>query len=108
MDVICVVFINLFIVPLICVAISASRNGKKIKWSAEWFVRYGCYTSILVPLAKIAASLLEKAIGQPVELYSGYYTLGAVVLAALLPYVAEVLRKMFNVKCYIEKNEEKE
>ena len=108
MDVICVVFINLFFVPLICVAISASRQGRKIECSAEWFVRYGCYTAILVPLAKILASLLEKAIGQPVELYSGYYTLGAAVLAALLPYVAEILGKMFNVKCCIEKNEEKE
>lgn len=106
MDVIGVVFINLFIVPLICVAISANRNNKKIEWSAEWFVRYGCYTAILVPVAKIVASLLEKAMCMPVELYSGYYTLGAVILAALLPYVAEVLRKMFNIKCCIEKNEE--
>lgn len=106
MDVIGVVFINLFIVPLICVAISANRNNKKIEWSAEWFVRYGCYTAILVPVAKIVASLLEKAMCMPVELYSGYYTLCAVILAALLPYVAEVLRKMFNIKCCIEKNEE--
>ncbi|MBQ2967627.1 MAG: hypothetical protein IJE10_05865 [Clostridia bacterium] len=105
MDIIGVIIINLFLVPFISMVVSANRSGKQIKCTMEFWVRYGCYVAWLVPLAKIAATCLEKAIGQPVELYSGYYTLGAVVIATLLPYVAEIFGKIFNVKCTIQKHE---
>lgn len=107
MDVIGVILINLFFVPFISVAISAGRQGKKISCSMAFWVSYGCYATLIVPFSKILASLVEKALSMPVELYSGYYTLCAIPVAALLPFVSAVLKKMFHLTCEIKKNEEK-
>ena len=98
----CVTLINLFLVPLISLAIAYGRAEKKMQCTTAFWVEYGCYVAVLVPIIKIAATLMEKVMHQPIELYSGYYTLAGVGCAALLPYVASVLKKMFNVKCTIE------
>ena len=108
MDVIGVTCINLFLVPFISLAIWYARKGETPKCTPAFRMQYACFTVILVPVIKIAATLAEKALGMPIELYSGYYTLAGIVCAAILPYAAEILKKIFNVKCTIGRNGEHE
>ena len=64
---------------------------------------YMMMTTALVPIMKGIEFLIKFWSGYRLEIYSGYYTIGAMVLAVILPYVIELIQKCFAVECEIKK-----
>lgn len=87
-----VAFINLFFVPVLPVYAYYKRSGKQLGFSLEILMEYCIVAAVLIPLTKIVLFLPAKILHTQVYIYSGYYTLAALFLAAL-PLFINILRK---------------
>ena len=99
-------FLNIFLCPMISLALSYRIRKRKLMFSAEFFVSYCILTVCNMPLTKIMVVMVEKIFDKQVELYSTYYTMLAMVSAVVLPYVWHVFRVNVSASVEINKNDE--
>ncbi len=101
-------FLNVFVVPLISLSVYARRFNKPLAFDCTNLVRYGCLTVadfIVVFFVMKAFEILFGIGGLP---SSQFYTIIAVAVAFLLPYIYEIYKKYVNISCEIkEKRKEK-
>lgn len=99
-----VTIINLFFVPMFATSIYAKRHQLLLNGSCARIISvYMMMTAALVPIMKGIVYLIDFCFTYKLKIDSGYYTLGAIIIAALLPYIAELFQKCFAVECEIEK-----
>ena len=99
--VICIV--NLFFIPIIFVYTHWKLSKKQFVFSLELFFCYGSVVPILFCTTRILLSLVRSFILIEVHLNSSKYTLVAMFVAFLFPYLIEVLKKYISVTCEIKK-----
>ena len=99
-----VTIINLLFVPMYATVIYTKRH--KLLAAGFQFRVIGVYmmmTAILVPIMKAIEYAVHFFFGYSLYVYSGYYTIAAIVVAVILPYIVELIQKCFSVECEIEK-----
>ncbi|MBQ2967625.1 MAG: hypothetical protein IJE10_05855 [Clostridia bacterium] len=99
-----VTIINLFFVPMFATSIYARRhqllqNG----FQARVIAIYMMMTAVMVPIMKGIEYMVDFCFTYDLQVNSGYYTIGAIIVAVILPYVVELFQKCFAVECEIEK-----
>ena len=99
--IICIV--NLFFIPMIFIQTYWKRNKRQLMLSFELVSCYISMVPILFLITKVFLALIRIIKPIEVHLTSSKYTLVAVLLAFLLPYVIEVFKKYVSVTCEIKK-----
>ncbi|MBR3942419.1 MAG: hypothetical protein IKJ55_03590 [Clostridia bacterium] len=104
MEVTLVTIINILFVPMFATTIYCKRHQLlQEEFKFRILAIYMMMTAALVPIMKGVEYLISFCFGYKLEIYSGYYTIGAVVVAVILPYVVELIQKCFAVECEIKK-----
>lgn len=99
-----VTIINLFFVPMFATSVYARRHQMIPNGAyARIIATYMKMTAALVPIMKGLTYLIDFCFAYKLQIDSGYYTLGAILVAVILPYVVELFQKCFAVECEIEK-----
>lgn len=98
--------INLFFVPVVLIVILYRRQARKPAFSLELLFDYCIAVACNIPVTKLFVVLFRLVTGMQLSMESSYYTVLALLSAALLPYVLEFLRKSFQVRCVITENDE--
>ena len=99
-----VIFINLFFVPILPLYMVYRKKQKPLNVNLDLLFQYCIVAACNIPLAKVFIFLAKKVGKITISIDSGYYTLAALVSAALiyLLYVyqreklVEMLCKMWN------------
>ena len=94
--------VHVFFIPMISMFIYYRRNSKKLELNAEFITKYAIYTTIIVTIAKILTSVIFKFTEIRIKIDSTYFAVIAIAVAFLLPYVYEVFKKNFHVRCEIK------
>lgn len=101
-------FINYFFVPVISLRIYSTRHTTKWEFSPEILYQYILMCVLNMPVGRVVATLAEKVMSTTILADSTKYTLLALVVAVVLPYIIEVLEKLIRVEVEIELNGTKE
>lgn len=97
-----VAFINLFFVPMLPVYAYYKRTGRPLKLTLEIFMEYCIMTVFLVPATKIILFLPSKILHTQIHIYSGYYTIAALLAATIFIFFIK-LQKVSIIWCWLEK-----
>jgi len=97
--------INLFCIPMIAMMVYYKRNKKEYLVNGEFLFRYGVYTALIPTISKCIVIIVRKLFSLEFDVDSSYYALIATVIAFLLPYLAEMIKKNWEVKVCIDTNE---
>ncbi len=101
-------FLNVFVVPLISMSVYARRFKEPLAFDCVNFVRYGCLAVADFIAVFFAMKIFEFLIGIGGDPSSQFYTIIAVTVAFLVPYIYEVYKKYVNFSCEIkERRKEK-
>lgn len=87
--------INLFFVPAIALWVHYKRHNVKLASSINLLLQYAIFCSCNVPLTKVGIFLFKKILHQDIPIDSGYYTLLAIMAAALLPGLIDWGREIY-------------
>ncbi len=99
-------FINYFCVPCISMIIYGKRNNVDMsKFSMESLMRYGIYIVVNSILTFFGFKVTEALAGIGALPSSNVYTIVAVLVAVIVPYIQEIIRKYFDVKVEIKKKD---
>ncbi len=100
-------FVNILLVPVITLSVLYRRSGKPFEKSFTCLKEY-VYAVIAVLIATFAIiKVAESLIGIGPTPESPVYTIPAVIVAFVLPYIYEVIHKYMDIKCEISaKNKE--
>jgi len=90
-----VIFLNLFFVPAVSLWVYNKRHGEKIRPTLQLLVQYAILSACNVPLTKIGVFLVRKLLDRNISIDSGYYTLLAVLAAAILPNLLDKIRTAY-------------
>ena len=90
--------VHVFFVPMISMLVYYKRNNKALDLNGEFLARYATYTSVVVTITKIIASVLSKITNIRLKIDSTYFGIIAIVVAFLLPYIYETLKKNIEIK----------
>lgn len=91
-------FLNVFLLPLIALAIRHHRNGTTMrKLDMEIIAEYGILTVILYILCGSLKLFLSETLYIDTSMDSFRYTLIVTAFAVLLPFAEEIIRKSINV-----------
>jgi len=85
-----VIFINLFVAPLLPLYVVYRKRGKRLEPNLDLLFQYGIVAVCNIPLTKIFICLIRKIAGIFISIDSGYYT-----VAALLPTIITILAYAF-------------
>ena len=100
-------FINYFFVPSISLVIFCKRNNVTMKEiQLDILAKYCIYVVIDAIATFCIFKLLLALIGIEAYSTSNVYTIIAVIVAILVPYVQEIINKYFEVRIEINKNNE--
>lgn len=80
-----VVFLNLFFVPVVSLWVYAKRYNIEPEISLFFLMQYTIFAACNVPLTKVGVVLARILLRWDISIDSGYYTLLAIIAAALLP-----------------------
>lgn len=97
--------VHVFFIPMISMLVYYRRNKKALELNGEFLVRYGIYTSVVVTIAKVIASVILKVTDIRLKIDSTYFAVIAICVAFFLPYIAEVFKKNVEIKCEIKSSE---
>lgn len=95
-------FLNVFCVPAICFHIYCRRLNKEMVFDCRNLVRYFIMSVAIFVITFIGMKVLGAVVGLSAGPDSQFYTLVAVVVSFILPYVYEVYKKYVNVSCEIK------
>ena len=94
--------INLFCIPMISMMVYYKRNNKEYRVNGEFLFRYGVYTALIPTISKVIVIITRKWFSLEFDVDSSYYALIATIIAVLLPYLVEIVKKNLEVKVRIE------
>lgn len=106
--------INLFCIPMIAMMVYYKRNQKEYLVNGEFLFHYGVYTALIPTISKMIVIVIRKMFSLEFDVDSSYYALIASVIAFLLPYMMEIIKKNCEITIkidmqdsdYIKKQEE--
>ncbi|MBQ9504978.1 MAG: hypothetical protein IJU93_08215 [Lachnospiraceae bacterium] len=87
-------FVNVFVVPMITFYIHYKRKNKEFVFSLKALLQYGIMTLIILLITKLMLMGFRILTGTDINHNAVTYTIPAVVVALLLPYVYDIWRKM--------------
>lgn len=90
-------FINLLVVPVIAFWIYYMKSNKELKADFEGLLRYAIMIACNIPMTRFFTFVFRKMSGMSVEADSSYYTLFALISAALLPVVNDFGKKLYSM-----------
>jgi len=90
-----VVCINLFFPPVIALWHYYEKDKKILDLSIKLLLQYATLTVFNIPLTKVGIFLIRKLLHKEISIDSGYYTLLAIVAAAILPELLDWIRKTY-------------
>lgn len=96
-------FINYFFIPVVSLHIYCKRREIAWKCSFELFYQYIVMCLLNLVIGRICASVVERFTSVSVLAESTKYTMLALVVAVVLPYVIEVLEKFVKVDVEVTK-----
>lgn len=91
-----VVCINLFFVPAVALWVHYKRHNDKFILSVRLLLQYAIFASCNVPLTKVGIVFFKRLLGKEIFIDSGYYTLLAILSAALLPELMDRGREAYR------------
>ena len=95
-------FINLIIVPFVGVVILYRREHRELKATMAVFSDWVLFLVSTMILCHIALALLSKVFGIYIGIQSEQYTIGATVIACLLPYAIQIAREYIRLKINLQ------
>ncbi len=99
-------FLNIFVIPLISISVLEKRGRVKASFDFRFVMQYAL-TTVLVFLATFFVfKITEVLAGISAEPSSQFYTVVAVILAWLMPYLYEIIRKYIEVRVEIRKKKD--
>ncbi|MEA4966455.1 MAG: hypothetical protein VB055_11630 [Oscillospiraceae bacterium] len=98
--------INLFFVPAVFISILYRRQSWNPVFSAELLLRYCIAVACNLPATKVLVVLVRLLLNVAISTESAYYTVLALLSAAVLPYFLELLHKCIKLNCVIVENDE--
>ena len=101
-------FINYFFIPVVSLRIYCKRHSINWKCSFELFYHYVIMCVLNLPIGRICASMVERILSTSVLAESAKYTLLALAVAIVIPYVLEVLEKLIKVDVEITKEKRRD
>lgn len=93
--------INLFFVPTITMKILYKRSGKCCHFDGQFMMQYAIYCTFISMITKILVVVIRKFMTINIEVDSSYYTPVAILVAFVLPYIIEIVKKNIQVQCSI-------
>ncbi len=99
-------FINLFIIPIISVSIYSRRSDKPVKLDFESLFLYVYFLVGILIICYVITKIPEVVYGIDIGPNSRVYSVVDACVAFILPYICEIYRKYVNIRCEIKgKNE---
>lgn len=86
--------INLFFVPMLPLYLHYRRENRPIRLCPELVMEYCIAAVCLVPVTKAVLFVPGRLLHDQIYIYSGYYTVGALIGAWLLPRLSVVWKKL--------------
>ncbi len=80
-----VICLNLFFVPAVALFEHSKQRNEELRPSLKLLVEYAILVSCNVPLTKVGVFFIKKLLQWNISIDSGYYTLLAIIAAAVLP-----------------------
>lgn len=90
-----VVLLNLFFVPAVALWIHNKRRGVEFISSLKLLLEYAIFSICNIPLTKVGIVLVRELLHWDIRMDSGYYTLLAIVSAAILPSLLDKVRETY-------------
>ncbi len=103
-----VAFINLFVVPNIGVFIFYRRYKKEFKFSMEWCCWYAVFNVLNYLMSQIFVKIIDKLCHIVIQIEMSKYTVIALAMCVILPFLIEAVDKYFQVKVVVSLRESKE
>lgn len=100
--------VHVFFIPMISMMVYYKRNNKTLELNGEFLTRYAIYTSVVITISKMIASVLLKISNIRLKIDSTYFAVISIAVAFLLPYVYETLKKNIQIKCEIKNSKDGE
>ncbi len=89
-------FLNLFLVPFISVSIYSRRHHETVTLSGTWLVRYAVFAVCNVPVSFAGIYAVRFFLHREVFKESARYTVVAMCVAFVLPYVCDFFNMVFS------------
>ena len=89
-------FVNLFLVPFLSLSIWSRRRGETVTLSGQWIVRYAVFTVCNLPVSHLTIRLVRRFLHRDIAGTSVRYTVIAMCVAFLLPYLCDILNTVFS------------
>lgn len=90
--------VNYFMVPLITLGVYLSLKKEAYEFSLKNLVRYGVFTTLLVPLMHLVLLVPKKTIGVEITPYSSKYTVIAIVLSVVFGFITFWISEFFSFR----------
>ena len=103
-----IVLMNLLFVPMITMYICYSRKKEKLVFSFAFAVKYCIVTVLIFLFAKLLSQLVNVFYPLALPLDRAPYTLFAVPVALVLPYLIEFIQKYVHFKIKVEGKHDEE
>ena len=103
-----ITIINLFFVPMITMRNLYKRSGKCSRFDGQFMMQYAIYCIFISMITKILVVVIGKFMTINIEVDSSYYTPVAILVAFVLPYIIEMVKKNIQVQCSITREVNKE
>lgn len=101
-----IIWLNLFLVPMISICFYYSRRKEKLNFSLLFVIRYAIMTVSVFLITRFIFKFLKLFFSFTLEMGGVLYTLGAVCVALVLPFVVEFIQKYISVKVKVATHEE--
>ena len=89
-------FINFFFVPVIAYYLLCKKYDKKLQPNFESIIIYIILVCFNIPLTRVITFALRISVGKNIEADSSYYTVAALVSAALMPTLYDLGKKIMR------------
>lgn len=90
--------VNYFMVPLIALGVYLSLKKEAYEFSLKNLVRYGVFTTLLVPLMHLVLLVPKRLLNIEIIPYSSKYTIVELFLAMVLGLISFWITKYFSVR----------
>ncbi len=99
-----IVFVNVFILPLISLYIYMKRQNKELLFTFENVCKYSIFLSVGFVFNKGISIVIKTFFSKNIDLNFAAYTAIGIITFALLPLLFEIFKKYFSVKLEVKKN----
>lgn len=103
-----IVLLNLFFIPMITVYIRYARTGQAMKFSLFFLVKYAVITVLVFVGTKVVGMMAGAILPLVLTPDRATYTVCAVVVAVVLPYIYEFFHKYLHFRVKVEKRRDEE